>query len=82
MKPGMTGERVLLLRARLGLPDGDQYDDALRTRVRRFQSAHGLPVDGIAGARTITALNGGSGRPIVDRRDILRLNLERARLLP
>ncbi|SEJ23908.1 Murein L,D-transpeptidase YcbB/YkuD [Sphingomonas sp. OV641] len=82
LKPGMTGERVLLLRARLGLPDGDQYDDALRARVRRFQSAHGLPVDGIAGARTITALNGGSGRRIVDRRDILRLNLERARLLP
>jgi murein L,D-transpeptidase YcbB/YkuD len=82
LKPGMSGERVMLLRARLGLPEGDQYDAALATRVRRFQASRGLPVDGIAGGQTIAALNGGAAAHGVDRRDLLRLNLERARLLP
>ncbi len=81
LKPGMTGERVALLRARLGLPAGELYDQALATRVRRFQASRGLPVDGIAGNQTIAALNGGAPSG-VDRRDLLRLNLERARLLP
>lgn len=84
LKPGMSGERVALLRARLGLDDGELYDAALATRVRRFQASRGLPVDGIAGGQTIAALNGGGSdtAPTVDRRDLLRLNLERARLLP
>ncbi|ONF95244.1 L,D-transpeptidase family protein [Sphingomonas jeddahensis] len=82
LKPGMSGERVMLLRTRLGLPEGDQYDAALATRVRRFQASRGLPVDGIAGGQTIAALNGGAAASGVDRRDLLRLNLERARLLP
>ena len=82
LRPGMTGERVALLRARLGLPEGEAYDDALRDRVRRFQSSRGLPADGLAGARTVAALNRGAAKPPVDRRELLRLNLERARLLP
>ncbi len=82
LKPGMVDERVMLLRARLGLPEGDQYDAALAARVRRFQVSRGLPADGIAGNQTIAALNGGAAARGVDRRDLLRLNLERARLLP
>lgn len=82
LRPGMSGERVSLLRARLGLPEGDLYDETLRARVRRFQSSRGLPVDGLAGAQTLSALNLGSVTQGADRRDLLRLNLERARLLP
>jgi murein L,D-transpeptidase YcbB/YkuD len=81
LKPGMSGERVLLLRERLGLDDGDNYDAELRARVRQFQASRGLPADGIAGAQTIAALNG-TGGASVDRVAQLRLNLERARLLP
>lgn len=87
LRPGMAGERVALLRVRLGLSNGDVFDEALKTRVRRFQARRGLPVDGIVGAQTINALNGagkapnGAGTP-VDRQNLLRLNMERARLLP
>ncbi len=81
LKPGMIGERVMLLRQRLGLADGGTYDAELRASVRRFQASRGLPVDGIAGAQTIAALNGEGGAS-EDRIAQLRLNLERARLLP
>ncbi|UVO51419.1 L,D-transpeptidase family protein [Sphingomonas sp. SUN019] len=82
LKPGATGDRVALLRQRLGLDDGNAFDDALAARVRRFQASHGLPADGIAGARTIAALNTNQADPAPDRRALLHLNLERARLLP
>lgn len=88
LRPGMAGERVAILRMRFGLPDGDLYDEALLARVRRFQAARGMPVDGLVGGQTIAALNGvgntagGAAGAGVDRRDLLRLNLERARLLP
>lgn len=81
LRPGDMGERVAMLRLRLGLRDGEAFDDALAARVRRFQAGRGLPADGIVGPRTVTALNSfASGGP--DRRELLRLNLERARLLP
>lgn len=38
------------------LPDGDEYDAALMTQVRAFQSAHGLETDGIAGPHTLILL--------------------------
>jgi murein L,D-transpeptidase YcbB/YkuD len=79
LRPGMTDERVVLLRDRLGLPEGDEYDDALAARVRRFQATHGMLADGLVGAQTLAALNAGGG---ADRGELLRLNLERARLLP
>lgn len=80
LKPGATGERVMLLRQRLGLPDGDSYDPALAARVRSFQASRGMPADGIVGAKTLAALNALESGP--DRTALLRLNLERARLLP
>lgn len=82
LKPGASGDRVALLRQRLGLDDGDAFDDALVARVRRFQAARGLPADGVVGARTIAALNTDQTEPAPDHRALLHLNLERARLLP
>lgn len=78
LKPGMAGERVRLLRERLGMHPAGRYDPVLASAIRDFQSAHGLKADGVAGAGTIAALNRGPGW--YDRK--LAVNLDRARLLP
>ena len=46
MAVGSTGRAVTRLRSLLGQPDGDLYDDTLEAAVRRFQSAHHLPLTG------------------------------------
>jgi general secretion pathway protein A len=64
LTPGMRDTSVLWLRetlARLGGEDppanpSPLYDSALETRVREFQRAHLLTVDGIVGARTQVAM--------------------------
>ena len=77
LRPGSTGERVSRLRERLGLyPDG-AYDSELQEKVRDFQSAHGLPADGVAGRRTVETLNRGSA--FYER--LIETNVERARAL-
>jgi murein L,D-transpeptidase YcbB/YkuD len=78
LKPGDRGERVGLLRERLGIPPGTLYDEALATAVRRYQQAHGLQADGISGADTIASLNLGARH--FER--LVTINLERARRLP
>ena len=78
LKPGSSGERVALLRTRLGLPGGDKYDPALATVVKEFQSVHGVKADGIAGAGTIDALNKGA----TYYEQLIMINLERAKRLP
>jgi murein L,D-transpeptidase YcbB/YkuD len=78
LKLGATGSRVQVLRDRLGLDADGEFDAEVVKALRAFQGAHGLPVDGIAGARTIAALNEGGG----NREDVIRLNMERARVLP
>ena len=78
LKPGATGERVAMLRARLGLAPGNSYDDALAAQVKEFQSVHGLKADGIAGAGTIDALNRGSRYY----EQLVMINMERAKRLP
>lgn len=79
LKLGMSGDRVRLLRQRLGLPDGDKFDSALDKVVREYQAAHGLtPVDGHVGIGTLASLNLG---PEHYEREII-LNMERARRLP
>jgi murein L,D-transpeptidase YcbB/YkuD len=78
LKPGTTGERVGMLRARLGLPAGNSFDPALAARVKEFQAVHGLKADGIAGAGTIDALN--RGAQYYEQRIII--NMERAKRLP
>jgi|GEM_PF-200328 len=78
LKSGVKGDRVRLLRQRLGLPEGPAFDKAVATRVKSFQADHGLKADGIAGAMTIAAINRGSSHY----EQLIRLNLERARVLP
>ncbi len=75
---GMSGARVRWLRESLDRvegfrgkrPPGDVYDARLTRLVRRFQRAHGLTVDGIAGLETQLALSGTlvePGTPILSR---------------
>ena len=79
LKPGSTGKRVELLRARLGLPAGGGFDARLEEAVRAYQQVHGLgPADGIVGRQTIASLNRGANyyaRKIA-------INMERAHRLP
>ena len=60
LKAGSTGDRVALLRTRLGLPAGSKFDAALAAQVKEFQAVHGLKDDAVAGAGTIDALNRGA----------------------
>ncbi len=78
LRTGATGERVRMLRLRLGLDPDGSFDDTVAEAVREAQAARGLPQDGIAGPRTLAALNETNPQ----REQILRLNLERARALP
>jgi murein L,D-transpeptidase YcbB/YkuD len=78
LKPGTTGDRVALLRTRLGLPDGTSYDAALAAKVKDFQAVHGLKNDGIAGNGTIEALNRGADYY----EQLIIINMERAKRLP
>jgi L,D-transpeptidase YcbB len=78
LKPGSTGDRVAMLRARLGLPEGTKFDAALAAKVKDFQSVHGIKPDGIAGAGTIDALNKGADYF----EQLIIINMERAKRLP
>jgi len=83
LEQGANDPRVATLRERLvvtgdiepGAADPAQFDAALETAVRRFQTRHGLEADGIVGRRTLAALNVDVGRRV----DQLRVNLERVR---
>jgi murein L,D-transpeptidase YcbB/YkuD len=78
LKPGSTGERVSMLRERLGLAPGDKYDAALAAKVKSFQAVHAIKADGIAGAGTIEALNRGPQYF----EQLVIINMERAKRLP
>lgn len=82
LKPGMSNERVRLLRRRLGLAadgaEADRFDDSLAGVVRRFQDDHGLRSTGVVDARTIRALNKGPRAY----EQLMLANLERLRALP
>lgn len=75
---GAEGQRVTLLRERLGLPPGSRFDEALRERVAAYQQVHGLKPDGIVGGDVITSLNRGA----LHYGQVLMINMERARRLP
>ena len=50
LKPGAKGNRVALLRSRLGLPAAGGYDDQVSNLIRSYQEVHGLgSPDGIVG---------------------------------
>ena len=78
LKPGMTGPRVAELRRRLGLAEGDAYDEELRQLVVAFQQRHGIPADGVAGPGTVADLNVTREQRISQ----LVLNMERWRWMP
>ena len=78
LKAGSTGDRVAMLRTRLGVPDGDAYDAAVAAKVKDFQAVHGLKDDGIAGSGTIEALNRGADYY----EKLIIINMERAKRLP
>ena len=63
MRPGEEGEQIAALQQALttlgyepGEPDGN-YGPATVEAVRAFQTAAGLPADGIAGPTTLNAIN-------------------------
>ena len=78
MKAGEKGDRVALLRERLGLSAGDSFDSALTAAVKEYQRVHGLKADGIVADATIGSLNLGFDHY----RRLMIVNLERARRLP
>jgi murein L,D-transpeptidase YcbB/YkuD len=83
IEPGQKGDLVQALRKRLAvegdLPDaereGDAYDAAVTAAVKRFQTRHGLLVDGRVGASTLKELNVSAA----DRVEQIQISLERWR---
>lgn len=57
---------------------GTAFDAALAQAVGRFQSRHGLPIDGVIGRATLVSLN----VPLVTRVRQIELAMERLRWLP
>lgn len=84
LRVGSRGERVAVLRSRLGATvrrgeDPQVFDAALGEAVRAFQRANGLAVDGIVGPQTLAVLDAGLGEDPVA---ALVANLERWRWMP
>jgi len=75
---GSQGERVTLLRERLGLTVGSRFDEPLSKRVAEYEKVHGLKADGVAGDEVITSLNLGAEHY----EHVVMINMERARRLP
>ena len=79
-----SGTRVKLLKEKLSLLDGplsvddDRFDQATLNALKKFQKRHGLEADGIAGRKTLAALN----IPLPLRIRQIQINLERLRWLP
>jgi murein L,D-transpeptidase YcbB/YkuD len=87
LKLGATGDRVEALRRRLAVEDSmvpadaptpAVYDAVLAAAVSRAQARYGLNPDGVAGAKTVAALNA----PVEGRLGQIRANLERWRWSP
>jgi murein L,D-transpeptidase YcbB/YkuD len=76
--PGSSGKRVEALRQRLGVAPGSSFDGELSAAVEAFKTAHGLPATRQVDATTLEMLN--TSPALVEQR--LRLNLDRARMLP
>jgi murein L,D-transpeptidase YcbB/YkuD len=78
MRIGDRGPRVERLRARLGIAEGDLFDERIDAEVRDVQRHHGLIDDGIVGPKTLAQLN----VPRVERLAQIAANLERWRWMP
>ena len=63
LKPGQSGDAVVILRNRLmsmgflKRTNTQTYDAAMQSAVQQFQLAHGLTADGVAGPGTMAELN-------------------------
>lgn len=83
LRPGETGPQVIALRNRLiamGYMErtaAARYDGNVQAAVQRFQAAHGLEADGVAGRETITEMN----RPPQERLQSVIVAMERERWL-
>ncbi len=83
LKPGQSGPAVVSLRNRLfamgflGRSATGVYDETLLHAVQRFQIAHGLTADGVAGPETLRAIN----TPVEDRLKSVLVAMERERWL-
>jgi murein L,D-transpeptidase YcbB/YkuD len=83
-KPGATGDAVVILRNRLitlgymSASASGSYDSKLEKAVQRFQIAHGLEADGVAGQGTIAEIN----KPVSARLKSVIVAMERERWLP
>lgn len=83
LREGDSGPRVAALRARLaarghaaaGSSDPAAFDAALARALAGFQADAGLEADGLAGKRTVAALNAGQAAAL----QAVLVNLERAR---
>jgi murein L,D-transpeptidase YcbB/YkuD len=75
---GSKGTRVTLLRERLGLAPGADFDVLLAKRVAAYEHVHALKSDGVAGHDVIESLNMGAEHY----EHVLMINMERARRLP
>lgn len=75
---GSDEELVSMLRERLGLAPGVEFDGALEETLREYQRVHGLKTTGRADQATIRSLN--RGAPYYLQR--IAVNAERARRLP
>jgi murein L,D-transpeptidase YcbB/YkuD len=83
LKPGDSDPRVAQLRKRLSITgdyqgkveDSPLFDDKLARAVERFQTRHGMDVDGAVGKKTLVELN----TPVDERIDQIRVALERQR---
>ena len=87
LEPGVQHRQVLQLRRRLvqtgdmvvdPFPDMNVYDRWLEGAVKRYQTRHGLEVDGKVGPQTRRSLNVTLGERIQQ----VRINMERWRWLP
>ena len=78
LKLGDEGERVALLRERLGLSPGENFSAEAGNKVRLYQQVHALKADGVVGEGTVASLNLGPGH--YER--LLMINLDRVRTLP
>lgn len=83
LKPGASGPAVAALRDRLVAmgymkrSSTSQYDASIQAAVQRFQAAHGLATDGVAGPSTMKEIN----VSVADRLKSVLVAMERERWL-
>ena len=87
LRKGDTEKRIADLRSRLLISgdladlksgDGEYFDDALESGIKKFQARNGLKTDGVVGSNTLSALN----ISVENRIEQIKLNMERWRWLP